>query len=65
MVCVSVCVRRKAQTRYDVECARPTELNSIEVARFEILSLPWYDAYVILYWSFRNMLLTLSFNVNN
>ena len=27
-----------------------TELNNIEVTRFKLLSLPWFDAYVNLYW---------------
>ena len=33
-------------------CSRLTELYCIEVARFKMLSLPWFDSYVNLYWYF-------------
>ena len=47
-----------------IRCVGNTELYCIEVARFKILSLPWFDAYVNLYWYFyslpRNLLLTFT-----
>ena len=50
-------------------CEKCTELYNIEVARFKILSFPWFDAYVNLFlvflFSTRHLLLTFSFNVNN
>ena len=29
-------------------------INAIEVTRFKILNLPWFDTHVILYWYFSN-----------
>ena len=35
--------------------AGATELNIIEVAMFIILTLPWFDEYVNLYWYFYSL----------
>ena len=44
-------------TKIDVKNeARTTDVYDIEVARFKILNLPWFDAYVNLYWYFYSLL---------
>ena len=44
------------QQKIKKESGMCTELNDIEVARFTILSLPWFEAYVNLHWYFYYLL---------